>query len=64
MALAMPHTRVAEMRIRVVKLMELADRAYRNGRGRQAAMILDLLDSGVLRYEEALAMLKRIVARW
>ena len=59
----MPHPRVLEMRRRLVKLMNLADEAERNGKGRQAARILAALDRGGITYEEALAKLKELARR-
>ncbi|MCE4612244.1 MAG: DUF2089 domain-containing protein [Desulfurococcales archaeon] len=56
----MPHPRVVEMRRRLVKLMTLAEEARKNGRGKQAARILDRLDKGEITYRQALERLRKL----
>jgi len=59
----MPHPRVVEMRRRLVKLMTIAEEAERNGRGRQAARILDKLDRGEITYRQALSRLRKLAGK-
>ncbi|MEB3778775.1 MAG: hypothetical protein GSR85_00875 [Desulfurococcales archaeon] len=56
----MPHPRVVEMRRRLVKLMTLAEEAKKNGKGRQAARILERLDKGEITYRQVLARLRKL----